>query len=366
MTHRSASSTFGRPAPRGFTLLEVLIASVLIAVLMAAVWHVLDLYSDMFERGERRTEESQLVRTLAQQFSDDLAGAIQDPVFIDPDSPGPTGARRFGLYGSSRELRIDVLQIPAFETAPAVTAKEIEDAAAPRKLQAPELRTVYYRFQGSVVDGTGEDERIGLTRRELDFETPEELDETAAAIGPAIAAASPLAASPPAASPPAAQGRPATFDQLLEASLVSSVTWAPEVTALQFRYFDGSAWQGSWDSLAKRGLPVAVEVTMGISSLEGAAAIRSAAAAVAEQSVAGRPLGGATAAGPKGKTPQPRVHRVVVRLPNSPHYKPPQEIRRRAAPTIATPAPLAKGILTPSRPQQPAERVAPDQWIRNE
>ena len=144
MMHRSARPTFRRPAPpRGFTLLEVLIASMLIAVLMTSAWHILGLYTDMFERGETRTEESQLVRTLAQQFSDDLAGAIQDPVFIDPNSPGPTGARRFGLYGSSSELRIDVLQIPAFETAPAVTAKEMENAAAPRKLQAPELRTVY-------------------------------------------------------------------------------------------------------------------------------------------------------------------------------------------------------------------------------
>ena len=154
MTHRSASSTFGRPAPR-FTLLEVLIASVLIAVLMAAVWHVLDLYSDMFERGERRTEESQLVRTLAQQFSDDLAGAIQDPVFIDPDSPGPTGARRFGLYGSSRELRIDVLQIPAFETAPAVTGqgdRGCRRAAAPGRSSFARSTTA----SRSVVDGTGE------------------------------------------------------------------------------------------------------------------------------------------------------------------------------------------------------------------
>ncbi len=306
--HRSANPTFRRPAPpRGFTLLEVLIASMLIAVLMASAWHILGLYTDMFERGETRTEESQLVRTLAQQFSDDLAGAIQDPVFIDPNSPGPTGARRFGLYGSSSELRIDVLQIPAFETAPAVTAKEIEDAAAPRKLQAPELRTVYYRFQGSVVAGAGEDERVGLTRRELDFETPEKLDENApaAAIGLASPpAASPPAASPPAASPPAPRGQPAAFDQLLEASLASSVTWAPEVIALKFRYFDGSAWQGSWDSLAKRGLPVAVEVTMAVSSWQGAEAIRSAAAAVAEQSIAGRPLGEAIGPGRKNAAAQ--------------------------------------------------------------
>ena len=129
----------------------------LIAVLMTSAWHILGLYTDMFERGETRTEESQLVRTLAQQFSDDLAGAIQDPVFIDPNSPGPTGARRFGLYGSSSELRIDVLQIPAFETAPAVRP-EMENTAA-RGSGAP--GSARSTTASGAVAGAGEDERLG-------------------------------------------------------------------------------------------------------------------------------------------------------------------------------------------------------------
>ncbi|MBX3443490.1 MAG: prepilin-type N-terminal cleavage/methylation domain-containing protein [Planctomyces sp.] len=38
---------------------------------------------------------------------------------------------------------------------------------------------------------------------------------------------------------------------------------APEVGALQFRYFDGSAWYDSWDSGAAGMLPMAIEVTLG-------------------------------------------------------------------------------------------------------
>jgi hypothetical protein len=37
---------------------------------------------------------------------------------------------------------------------------------------------------------------------------------------------------------------------------------APEVTDIQFRYFDGSEWLDQWDSTEQNGLPVAVEVTV--------------------------------------------------------------------------------------------------------
>ena len=39
---------------------------------------------------------------------------------------------------------------------------------------------------------------------------------------------------------------------------------APEVTQLQFRYFDGTAWLSQWDSAAAGALPRAVEVTLSI------------------------------------------------------------------------------------------------------
>lgn len=38
---------------------------------------------------------------------------------------------------------------------------------------------------------------------------------------------------------------------------------APEVIALQFRYFDGSAWYDTWDSQTSVRLPLAVEMTLG-------------------------------------------------------------------------------------------------------
>ncbi len=389
-THRTRSHV----PRRGFTLLEVVIASLLVAVLMGAVYQSLFIYRKMFERGERQTEEIQLVRTLSQQLSDDLVGAIQDPVFVGPKSRGPSGARRFGLYGNATELRIDVLQIPAFQVAPTPTAQEMEDSTEPNKLQAPELRTVYYSFYETVsVDSTLPDERVGLTRRELDFETPEEpddaeltgfaevptIDETPAEEISAVAAMS-------------------TFDQLLEVGMDSSVMWAPEVVSLRFRYFDGSRWRRSWDSLARKGLPVAIEMRLAVVSLEDVDKFRSTTGGMVD----GMETATLTAVSevlegdllteteedvlvgseepavqqeidltPQRNLPPLHMHRIVIHLPNSPLMKERKPVKQQAAPTLATPtlatpAPLAKVIVQPAQPKQRTRRVAPDQWMRNE
>lgn len=44
----------------------------------------------------------------------------------------------------------------------------------------------------------------------------------------------------------------------------SASVLAPEVTEIQFRYFDGVSWVESWDSVAMNALPKAVEVTLWI------------------------------------------------------------------------------------------------------
>lgn len=392
LNRRHSQSRTPRPA---FTLLEVVIAALLVAVLMAAVYQVLFIYRKMFERGETETEEIQLVRTLSQQLSDDLVGAIQDPVFIDPMSRGPSGARRFGLFGTSTELRIDVLQIPAFQIAPTPTAREMEDAREPRKLQAPELRTVYYSYYDAIsLDNTLPGSRVGLTRRELDFETPEELENPELTEFAEFSLTEQMPAEPVAAVTAAS-----TFDQLLDVSMDSSVTWAPEVTALRFRYFDGSRWRNSWDSLARKGLPVAVEMTVAVSSLDAADRLRGA-ASVTANGLESETLSGSnlltdsetlseddvttanetpvaepgidlTTRKNRKNLPRLHMHRVVVHLSNSPLQKERQAVKRQAAPTLetptlSTPAPLSKVILQPAQPKQRTQRVAPDQWMRNE
>jgi hypothetical protein len=47
---------------------------------------------------------------------------------------------------------------------------------------------------------------------------------------------------------------------------------APEVTALEFRYFDGTEWVTEWDSSTRQALPVCVEIAMTMRALDTTAA----------------------------------------------------------------------------------------------
>src|SRR6188768_1555571 len=67
-----------------FTLIEVLLTSVLTATLLAALWSLLAMYSKMFDTGQTKTEQCQLARTLLAQLSDDLHGVVQAPPVVPP------------------------------------------------------------------------------------------------------------------------------------------------------------------------------------------------------------------------------------------------------------------------------------------
>jgi prepilin-type N-terminal cleavage/methylation domain-containing protein len=81
---------------------------------------------------------------------------------------------------------------------------------------------------------------------------------------------------------------------------------APEVTTLEYRYFDGSQWLTEWDMDTQQALPMAVEITLGISPLETLDA-----SASATGSATGDPTGSSTA----GNDSQERRYRMVVHLP---------------------------------------------------
>ena len=278
----------------GFTLIEVLIVMGLLVVIFGAIWGIVETFSKSFTRGEMRAERSQLVRSLSQLVTDDLGCAIQDPLHPARESNGST-VRRFGLSGSNTSMRIDVMQINPFRTG---------NMTVQYGVQAPELKTVYYDF--AMYSPTGG----GLTRRELDFETPTgspgqsqmqsdlgddtgaDFDDTGglAAIGsdsPSLAdygGGTSLAESVTIANqsqtyqqqmmmPPemmAAQQAARNYanDQLqLEMS-------APEVVGCWFRYYDGSQWQDNWNSLERKGLPVAIEITLKLMPLVDAQTLR--------------------------------------------------------------------------------------------
>lgn len=197
----------------GFTLLELTISLGLFVVLLATLWNIVSLSTKSQSRGTRLAERSQLVRSLAQLLEDDLRAAIQDPIHPHQGPGGDDDIRRFGLSGSARSIRIDVIEINPF----AVSQKPEPRMArfgevVSSEPKAAELKTVFYDFGPT----------NGLSRREIDFETPD-------------------------ISAPGPEG---------------SNLFAPEVVDCRFRYYDGSNWSDSWESLDRAGLPVAIEATL--------------------------------------------------------------------------------------------------------
>ncbi|MBQ5790392.1 MAG: prepilin-type N-terminal cleavage/methylation domain-containing protein, partial [Thermoguttaceae bacterium] len=369
----------------GFTLLEILLALALIAVLLAGVSAITSLYSRNYTSTERRVSRAQLARSISQMLSEDLGAAVQDPIQAVEDDPNRQFIRRFGLRGDSRSLQIDVVQPNLFATT--ATAEENRRVAeggakSPESRQVPELKTIFYEFvpinalepldgekkdataeldaafetetggssltgslssptgttgldggfgaenelsatldgtTGTIADGifTSADgtttfrpltRKFGLSRRELDFETPipgaevAAVDdpfgeyEAAAEEGRAVSELTGSLSAPPDASQTTLAGNgfidgtgaleetatdaTATaeaenpFDRFpLTAAQVAmdaddGTTWAPEALDCRFRYYDGDNWLDSWDSIEKGGLPVAIKVDLKLAPLD--------------------------------------------------------------------------------------------------
>ena len=369
----------------GFTLLEILLALALIAVLLAGVSAITSLYSRNYTTTERRVSRAQLARSISQMLSEDLGAAVQDPIQALEDDPNRQFIRRFGLRGDSRSLQIDVVQPNLFATT--ATPEENRRVAeggtkSPESRQVPELKTIFYEFvplnaleplddeetdetaaldaafetetggssltgslsspsgatgfdetfgatdeYGATFDGTtgtiadgifvGADgtttvrpltRKFGLSRRELDFETPIPGAEVAAVDDPfgeyeaaveegrAVSNLTGSLSAPPDASQTTLAGNgfvdgtgalegtstdaTATveaenpFDRLpLTAAQVAmdaddGTTWAPEALDCRFRYYDGENWLDSWDSIEKGGLPVAIKVDLKLAPLD--------------------------------------------------------------------------------------------------
>ncbi|TWU09113.1 Pseudopilin GspJ [Symmachiella macrocystis] len=258
----------------GFTLMEVLLVTILSAVLMVGLWNLFGTYIRLFESGPARTERAQLLRALKQQISDDLRGAIQIAEIPDTSSsvmtfgteatsseltPGGETSQnsaaiasssessplpRFGIVGTSQSLAIVTLQVPAVSpNAPSASDLPVDFAEQMTSL-APELRTVLYTF-----NETREQSPLdhgpppGLLRRDLDWQTALSDREFAAASEFGIADSPDVGSSE-------------------EIVIDDSMMWVPEISELKIRYFGNGRWQSSWDSLQNKTLPSAVEIIL--------------------------------------------------------------------------------------------------------
>jgi prepilin-type N-terminal cleavage/methylation domain-containing protein len=378
--HRPLSTVHCPPptAPCGFTLLELLIALVLTAALVAAVWNLSSLYLDFFQAGEARTQEAQLLRSLFEQLTDDLASAIQDPVGGAARASGGVSARRFGLYGTANFLRVDVLEVTPVDPLTVIPDPAAEQRGQ-RTPQVPELKTVFYSFRDPYTPSEDNaqladrpEDRPGLVRRELDFETPIETsllgstDEVPVPVTESDTGESATTSIAGASTGPASIAGASSAAAMPEV-LSDSIMYAPEVLGLQFRYFDGRSWRSSWNSLQQKGLPVAVEMAVQLASLKTAAMLKRAATATEDGS---QPLSeeeSAQVAQLETVAPPP-VRRVVVYLPGSPLRLAPQKRPSTARERIQQQTESSRSaprISLQPRLTRESPAAAPEQWMRS-
>lgn len=299
--------------------MELLLVLALFVILVGMLWNIISLFSKTQTQGTRLAERSQLVRSLAQLLEDDLKAAIQDPINPLTDSVGDDDIRRFGLSGRSQELRIDVIQTNPFLTAPTQPRQARWGEIQTTTPQAAELKTVFYDFQ----------QHNGLTRREIDFETPD----------------------------------------INALGVDGTNLHAPEVVSCRFRYYDGRSWSDSWESLERGGLPVAIEIVVRLLPLTEAKRYRHETTPNEELNTAVLRL---------HLTP-PTINRLVVYIPSSPIRQ--FESYQRKTPTqkqnsstiniVSQPLPSSPSLtilpLSSPTPQQlpPPEPNKPQQsWIR--
>jgi len=261
-----------------FTLLEVILASALAAVIMVAIGGAIQFFLIQVKESESSIEQTQVGRAVmalierdlrsiawradidfssVEALAADTAGAGLDSAtdlaadagvdisgFDASSLQGNTEdlasstvlPTTIGLFGNATELQIDISRIPRIdEYDPQYTgfrSGELGDIPS-------DVKTVTYFLllpgtsnlgHGTVGDAGITEVQFGLVRRELDR----------------------------------AITQYAMNEGNIDALDASAEIIAPEVSLINFRYYDGLEWWEEWDSEEMGGLPMAVEVVMAI------------------------------------------------------------------------------------------------------
>ncbi|GIX01641.1 MAG: hypothetical protein KatS3mg112_0578 [Thermogutta sp.] len=325
----------GRPLrDRGFTLLEVIVALGLVAILLAALGAAVDFHYRVVQKARAQVEEAQLARTLLERIAQDIRGAVPyDPINFEKLIPGlVTQAAQSdfsslagdaglgsellgeltsesdvselggdwtmttlprsvpGLYGGSDWIEVDVSRLPRPDqlsseimlSSEGLFIDRVSDVKTVAYFVVSPEETINYSFT-AMPGVTGFEEQGGLVRRELDRAVTVWAAQT---------------------------GELDTIDQQLQPI-------APEVAAIQFAYFDGSEWTDSWDSGSQGCLPKAVEIRLYLrpKSTSPEETLAPSSGAIPELSSQGVSATTSTSSGLLLDTSAYHVYRTVVYLP---------------------------------------------------
>jgi len=246
----------------GYTLLELMIAVGLTSLLMSALYSAMKIYFDLQLDSQEEIERQQVARALLRQMTRDIQSVVfvkqtavdeeeEDSTSteldgnaygesaIDPETVSTTYTN--GLVGTSTDLQLFISRPD--RTLGYVSSQELTSADQ----RTGDLMIVRY-LMASKSGG-------GLSSAIADREAP---GGDSGAIGLARVAGDLYGLS-------TAVETAEEYPQLSAAKLQ-----AKEVSAIQFRYYDGVEWLEEWDSTALNDLPKAIEVTLTLRNLESA------------------------------------------------------------------------------------------------
>jgi len=187
---------------RGFTLIELLLALAIFAIISVGIHGALRMGVDAQRRGEEASQIAQVARQVLWRITADLRAAYT--------SDGVYGGTLVGEDEQGNDVDLDQLTFTTMAHTP-----------APDAVGECTLAKVEY-----FIDDDPDTENSGLQRL----------------VTPVVELA---------------------VDEEEEAS--EAQNYAAEVKSLNFRYYDGTDWADSWDSESEGDLPLAVEVTIGLS-----------------------------------------------------------------------------------------------------
>lgn len=217
-----------RTTRSAFSLLEMVLALALAMVLLLALYLTLNTYLASANVGRDTLAEGELARSIMSRIANDITnqlGAYDTRALPDYTSVVQTAGTQVsfnvGVQGDSTSLKLSLYRadnVPVASMTP----------NAPDPETKSDLRRVNYWV---VMNGA---ETTGLARREIKLATSNDIEESAAAVS--------------------------EQEKYLIAKEVKSVT---------FEYFDGMAWQTSWDGAElvgdtklQRGPPAAIRITV--------------------------------------------------------------------------------------------------------
>jgi len=249
---RRRRARIGRTA---FTLLEVLLALTLSVVLLAGIFAALDQSWKLTVTGRQEMERSQLARALLRKMALDIrAIAFVPPLVTDSDAASGTSGNTSTTSSSSSSGSSSSGSSSTSSTSGTSTTEE-----------TPSAKSIGVRGNAQRIEM-----HLTRARRDLEFSANVDGNKVHTHTSDLRVVTYQLAAT---GSTTTSSGlirtegdRMAT--QLVEekggsaTSLSGAQALAPEVSSLQFRYFDGKAWYPAWDSEEAGRLPRAIEITL--------------------------------------------------------------------------------------------------------